>query len=196
MVFIKPVCDWFCPPLGHRRTHDNTGVGPLGDQGPPAGPQTSTLAKIHLCHLHMAFLYFLDPFAWKVCRQMFRILNIIWGCRREPWSPWVWGKWLRGENERCWHFINLPPPSTLRHSLFITFWAFTSFCLVKILFFFFCAKMFEKNKNRRYKIFITFTCKDMIMNTLNHFECWNNPNRQYLKPSFPNIAFPNPLAFF
>lgn len=63
--------------------------------------------------------------------------------------------------------------------------------------------MFEKNKNRRYKIFITFTCKDMIMNTLNHIECWHNPNRPYLKPhkclflfsSFPNIAFPHPPAF-
>lgn len=80
---LNQVCDCFCPPLGHRSTHDSTGVGPPVARA-PSWPQHSTLAKIHLCHLHMAFVYFLDSLAWAVCSQMFRILKIIWGHRLEP----------------------------------------------------------------------------------------------------------------
>ena len=107
--------------------------------------------------------------------------------------------------ERRMLTLHQPPtskhPETLPFHLLYLLGINTKFCFMKILFFF--PKMFEKNKNRRYKIFITFTCKDMIMNTLNHIECWHNPNRPYLKPhkclflfsSFPNIAFPHPPAF-
>ena len=76
--------------------------------------------------------------------------------------------------ERRMLTLHQPPtsehPETLPFHLLYLLGINTKFCFMKILFFFF-SKMFEKNKNRRYKIFITFTCKDMIMNTLNHVEC-------------------------
>lgn len=146
VVFIKPVCDWFCPPLGHRCNHDNTGVGPLGDQeGPPAGPQTSTLAKIHLCHLHMAFLYFLDPFAWKVCRQMFRILNIIWGCRQRAIGvPEFGGNGWEERMDDADTSSTSPTSSTLRHSFSLPSGHSHQVLLRENTFFF--AKMFEKIK--------------------------------------------------
>lgn len=75
--------------------------------------------------------------------------------------------------ERRMLTLHQPPtskhPETLPFHLLYLLGINTKFCFMKILFFF--PKMFEKNKNRRYKIFITFTCKDMIMNTLNHIEC-------------------------
>ena len=71
--------------------------------------------------------------------------------------------------------LTLHQPPTSKHPETLPFHYLLGIHIILLsentFFFFFCAKMFEKNKNRRYKIFITFTCKDMIMNTLNHFEC-------------------------
>ena len=60
-VGMGQACDWFCPPLSHRNTLDNTGTGLPRGQSRPAQPQYSTVAKIHLCHPYMAFICFLDP---------------------------------------------------------------------------------------------------------------------------------------